>query len=193
MLSIGAGNVLNTQACPINGEGSFKGAIDEVPFFNHARSARTICRTSPGADCLDKAITDTPTEGHFGMSQQLHLCNSYWALGTRACSSGMHRVCAQRGAHDALANSTNVSETIQQLIGNRPPISLLGGLAGATSTDVSVACGPIRHQSMAVTFEELSRLPPSVPMTASRRLSTAPPPRIAGATRWAGRPGRFSR
>ncbi|MCK8500414.1 LamG domain-containing protein [Myxococcus fulvus] len=158
VLSIGAGNVMNTQSCPVNGEGSFKGAIDEVRFFNHARSARSICMTSPGADCLDTAIQETPTEGQFGMSQQLHLCNSYAALGTRACSSAMHRVCAQRGAHDALANSTNVLETIQQLIGNRPPISLLGVLAGANATDVNVACGPIQHESVAVTFEELSRL-----------------------------------
>ncbi|WP_342375395.1 LamG domain-containing protein [Myxococcus stipitatus] len=158
VLSIGAGNVLNVEACPTSGEGSFKGAIDEVRFFNHARSARSICMISPGADCLDEAIQETPTEGQFGMSQQAFQCNSYAALGSRACASAMHRVCAQRGAHDALANSTNVFETIQQLIGNRPPISLLGALAAATSTEVSVACAPIQHESVAVTFEELARL-----------------------------------
>ena len=91
------------------------------------------------------------------MNQQQPGCNAYTALGTQACASAMHRVCAQRGANDALATSTNVYETIQQLIGNRPPISLLGVPAAATTTDVSVACAPIQHQSLAVTFEELAR------------------------------------
>ncbi len=156
-LSIGAGNVMNTQVCPATGEGSFRGAIDEVRFFSHARSNRSVCMTTHGADCKDEAIQGTPSGGQFGMSQQQPSCNGYAALGTQACASSMHRVCAQRGAHDALANSTNVYETIQQLIGNRPPISLMGAPAAATATDVSVACAPIQHQSLAVTFEELAR------------------------------------
>ncbi|MCY1021775.1 LamG domain-containing protein [Pyxidicoccus sp. MSG2] len=156
-LAIGAGNVMNTQACPTNGEGSFRGTIDEVRFFTHARSNRSVCLTTYGSDCKDEAIQVAPTGGQFGMNQQQPGCNAYSALGTQACASAMHRVCAQRGANDALATSTNVYETIQQLIGNRPPISLLGVPAGATTTDVSVACAPIQHQSLAVTFEELAR------------------------------------
>jgi hypothetical protein len=156
-LAIGAGNVMNTQACPTNGEGSFQGAIDEVRLFTHARSNRSVCLTTYGSDCKDEAIQVSPTGGQFGMNQQQPGCNAYAALGTQACASAMHRVCAQRGANDALATSTNVYETIQQLIGNRPPISLLGVPAGATTTDVSVACAPIQHQSLAVTFEELAR------------------------------------
>jgi len=156
-LAIGAGNTLNTQACPTNGEGSFRGAIDEVRLFSHARSARSICMSSHGADCRDEAIQETPSAGQFGMSQQQPACNTYAALGTLACASAMHRVCAQRGANDALATTTNTYETIQQLIGNRPPISLLGALAGATTTDVTVACAPIQHESLGVTFEELAR------------------------------------
>ncbi len=157
LLAIGAGTALNTERCPANGEGSFRGAIDEVRFFSHARSNRSICLTTHGSDCLDDAIQVTPSAGQFGMSQQHPSCNSYAALGSQACSSSMHRVCAQRGANDALANSTNTYETIQQLIGNRPPISLLGVPASATTTEVSVACAPIQHQSLAVTFEELTR------------------------------------
>ncbi|MCP3101503.1 LamG domain-containing protein [Myxococcus sp. K15C18031901] len=156
-LAIGAGTLLNTEPCPANGEGSFRGAIDEVRFFSHARSARSVCMTSPGADCRGQAIQETPSAGQFGMSQQQPACNTYAALGSLACASAMHRVCAQRGASDALATSTNTWQTIQQLIGNRPPISLLGALAAATSTDVSVACGPIQHESLGVTFEELTR------------------------------------
>ncbi|MCE9672868.1 LamG domain-containing protein [Myxococcus stipitatus] len=156
-LAIGAGNLLNTETCPANGEGSFRGAIDEVRFFSHARSARSICMTSPGADCRSQAIQETPSAGQFGMSQQQPACNTYAALGSLACASSMHRVCAQRGASDALATSTNTWQTIQQLIGNRPPISLFGVLSAATATDVSVACGPIQHESLGVTFEELSR------------------------------------
>ncbi|MFP2929101.1 LamG domain-containing protein [Pyxidicoccus sp. 3LG] len=156
-LAIGAGTTMNTQACPATGEGSFRGAIDEVRFFTQARSNRSVCMTTHGTDCKDEAIQVTPTGGQFGMSQQHPSCNSYTALGSQACAASMHRVCAQRGAQDALATSTNVFETIQQLIGNRPPISLLGVPAAANTTDVSVACAPIQHQSLAVTFEELAR------------------------------------
>jgi hypothetical protein len=156
-LSIGAGVAMNTQTCPATGEGSFRGAIDEVRLFSHARSNRSVCLTTYGSDCLDDAIKVTPSGGQFGMNQQHPACNGYAALGTQACASSMHRVCAQRGAHDALANSTNVYQTIQQLIGNRPPISMLGVPAAANATDVSVACAPIQHQSLAVTFEELVR------------------------------------
>jgi len=156
-LAIGAGHLLNTEPCPANGEGSFRGAIDEVRFFSHARSARSICMTSPGADCRSQAIQETPSAGQFGMSQQQPACNAYATLGSLACASSMHRVCAQRGASDALATSTNTWQTLQQLIGNRPPISLFGALSAATATDVSVACGPIQHESLGVTFEELSR------------------------------------
>jgi hypothetical protein len=156
-LAIGAGTTMNTQVCPTNGEGSFRGAIDEVRFFTQARSNRSVCMTTHGADCKDEAIQVNPSAGQFGMSQQQPACNSYAALGTQACASAMHRVCAQRGATDALASSTNVYETIQQLIGNRPPISLMGAPAAATATDVSVACTPIQHVSLAVTFEELAR------------------------------------
>jgi hypothetical protein len=148
---------MNTQACPTNGEGSFRGAIDEVRLFTHARSNRSVCLTTYGSDCKDDAIQVAPSSGQFGMSQQQPACNGYAALGTQACASAMHRVCAQRGANDALSSSTNVYETIQQLIGNRPPISLVGVPASATATDVSVACAPIQHQSLGVTFEELAR------------------------------------
>lgn len=156
-LAIGAGTNLDTQSCPANGEGSFKGAIDEVRFFTNARSNRSICLTTLGADCKEAAIQEEPTGGQFVMSQQHPSCNSLSALGSQACAVSMHRVCAQRGADDALSNTTNFYETLQQVIGNRPPISLLGVPASATSTEVGVACAPIQHQSLAVTFEELAR------------------------------------
>lgn len=156
-LAIGAGVVLNTQSCPTNGEGSFKGYIDEVRFFTHARSNRSIRMSTLGADCREQALQEGPSAGQFGMSQQHPSCNGYAALGSQECASSMHRVCAQRGANDALDSTSNLYDTILQLIGNRPPISLVGVPAAATGTDVSVACTPIQHESLAVTFEELAR------------------------------------
>ncbi|WP_163777226.1 LamG-like jellyroll fold domain-containing protein [Myxococcus vastator] len=156
-LSVGAGVALDTQTCPANGEGSFRGAIDEVRLFSNARSNRTVCMSSHGADCKEAAIQGDPTEGQFGMSQQHPDCDSQSALGSTACTVSMHRVCAQRGASHALDNSRNILETIQQLVGNRPPISLMGVPASADATTVNVACGPIQHQGLAVTFEELAR------------------------------------
>lgn len=156
-LSVGAGVPLDTQTCPANGEGSFRGAIDEVRLFSNARSNRTVCMSSHGANCKDAAIQGAPTEGQFGMSQQHPDCNSQSALGSTACTVSMHRVCAQRGAIHALDNSRNLLETIQQLVGNRPPISLMGVPASADANTVNVACGPIQHQALAVTFEELAR------------------------------------
>ncbi|MFY0566015.1 LamG domain-containing protein [Archangium lansingense] len=156
-LSIGAGPNLDTQSCPANGEGSFKGYIDEVRFFTNARSNRSICLTTHGADCKEAAIQEEPTGGQFVMNQQHPSCNGLSTLGSQACAVSMHRVCAQRGADDALSSATNFYETLQQVIGNRPPISLLGVPASATSTEVGVACAPIQHQSLGVTFEELAR------------------------------------
>ncbi|WP_224247845.1 LamG domain-containing protein [Hyalangium gracile] len=157
VLSIGAGVTLDTQACPANGEGSFKGFIDEVRFFAHTRSNRSVCMSTLGADCKEAAIQEEPTLGQFVMSHQFPGCNSVSALGSQACAAAMHRVCAQRGADDALSSATNFYETLQQVIGNRPPISLVGVPSSATATEVNVACAPIQHESLAVTFEELAR------------------------------------
>ncbi|ADO75992.1 LamG domain-containing protein [Stigmatella aurantiaca] len=156
-MSIGAGNTLDTQSCPAQGEGSFKGYIDEVQFFTHARSNRSVCMSALGANCKEDAIQEEPTAGQFVMSQQHPGCNGYAALGSLACAQSMHRVCAQRGADDALASATNFWETLRQVISNQPPISLVGVPATANTTEVSVACAPIQHVSLGVTFEELAR------------------------------------
>ncbi|RKH04947.1 LamG domain-containing protein [Corallococcus carmarthensis] len=157
-LYIGAGANLDTQRCPVNGEGSFRGAIDEVRIFTHARSNRSICLTAHGANCREEAIQHSPSAGQFVMSAQAPACNGTQALNSGACLSAMHRACAQRGAGDALANTTNTWDTIQQLVSNRPPISLAGVPVSSTSTDLTVACAPIQHESVAVTFEELARI-----------------------------------
>nr|WP_233585286.1 LamG domain-containing protein [Corallococcus sp. CA054B] len=157
-LSIGAGANLDTQRCPVNGEGSFRGAIDEVRIFTHARSNRSICMTAHGANCREEAIQHTPSAGQFVMSAQAPACNGTSALNSAACLSAMHRACAQRGAGDALANTSNTWDTIMQLVSNRPPISLAGVPVTSTATDLTVACAPIQHESVAVTFEELARI-----------------------------------
>lgn len=156
-LSIGAGVVLNRDVCPSSGEGSFRGAIDEVQMFTQARSNRSVCLTSHGVSCKSGAIKESPSGGQFRLTQQHPLCNSSAALATLPCATALHRVCAQRGAIDALRTSTNLLETIKQLISNRPPIALLGVPAAVSGTDATVACGPISNESLAVTFEELAR------------------------------------
>ncbi|QRN96848.1 hypothetical protein JRI60_49065 [Archangium violaceum] len=40
-------------------------------------------------------------------------CNSLSALGSQARALSMHRVCAQRGADDALSSASNFYETLQ--------------------------------------------------------------------------------
>ena len=156
-LAIGANAAISRDACPSAGEGSFRGAIDEVQLFTHARSGRSICLGTHGVACKPEAIRDTPSAGQFALSQQHPRCSSQAALGTLACNTALHRVCAQRGAIDALSSTTNLAETVKQLVGNRPPISLLGVPAQVSGGDVRVACGPILHQSLAVTYAELMR------------------------------------
>ncbi len=156
-LYIGAGSGLNAQACPSNGGGSFVGAIDEVRLFTHARSARSTCLTSMGADCIDEAVQDEPTSVQRVLDQQHPDCNGPEDLGGNACVSAMHRLCAQLGASEALDSAQNLGDTVTQLVSERPPISMAGvtyddGAAGAT-----VACTPIDHESVAVTYEELNR------------------------------------
>ena len=157
-LYIGAGANLDAQRCPVNGEGSFRGAIDEVRLFTHARSNRSICMTAHGANCREEAIQHAPSAGQFAMSAQSPTCTGTQALNSQGCLSAMHRVCAQRGAGDAMASTTNTWGTIMQLVSNRPPISLSGVPVASTATDLTVACAPIQHQSVAVTFEELARI-----------------------------------
>lgn len=155
-LSIGAGLVMNSEVCPAGGEGSFRGAIDDVQIFSHARSNRSICLTTHGAGCKAAAIRVGPSAGQFVLNQQQPACSSQGALGGIACATAMHRVCAQRGTGDALASTRNLAETVRQLISNRPPIALSGVPTAASSTDASIACTPLYNESLAVTFAELA-------------------------------------
>lgn len=156
-LSIGAGVTLSSEICPSGGEGSFRGAIDDVQIFSHARSNRSICLTTHGAGCPSDAIKQAPSAGQFVLNQQQPACNTGSALGGIACATAMHRVCAQRGAIDALSSTRNLAETIRQLISNRPPISLSGVPTGLSGNDASIACTPLYNQSLAVTFAELAQ------------------------------------
>lgn len=156
-LSIGAGLALSSETCPVTGEGSFRGAIDDVQIFSHARSNRSICLTTHGAACRPDAIKVAPSAGQFVLNQQQPACSSASALGSIACATAMHRVCAQRGATDALASTRNLAETVRQLISNRPPIALSGVPTAASGTDASVACTPLYNESVAVTFAELAQ------------------------------------
>ncbi|MBL9006526.1 MAG: LamG domain-containing protein [Myxococcales bacterium] len=156
-LSIGAGVAVNSETCPSSGEGSFRGAIDDVQIFSHARSNRSICITTHGAGCSADAVKKAPSAGQFILNQQQPACASGSALGGIACATAMHRVCAQRGAIDSLASTRNLAETIRQLISNRPPISLSGVPTGLSGNDATIACTPLYNHSLAVTFAELAQ------------------------------------
>ena len=155
-LSIGAGNVLNSEVCPAGGEGSFRGAIDDVQIFSHTRSNRSICLTTHGSGCKSDAIKQAPSAGQFVLNQQHPGCSSGSALGGLACATAMHRVCAQRGASDAIRSTRNLAETVRQLISNRPPISLSGVPTAVSGNDATIACTPLYNNSLAVTFAELA-------------------------------------
>lgn len=154
-LMVGGGTVLTGSSCAAGG--SFVGALDEVRLFSHARSNRSVCLNTYGVSCLDDAIQEDPGSGQFYMAHQQPTCNGPEDLGTLECASAFHRTCAQRGAIDALDSASNVYDTALQLISSRPPVSLAGVPVSSTSSSVTVACAPIAHHSMAVTFEELAR------------------------------------
>lgn len=155
-LTIGATGNLSSTACPA-ADGAFKGAIDEVRLFTHARSNRSVCLSTFGSDCRDEAIQEDPSAGQLVLASQWPTCESASALGTTACAAALHRLCAQRGAMDALDSTTNLANTVSQLISNRPPISLSGVPVRATSSALTVACAPLENDSLALTFEELAR------------------------------------
>ncbi len=155
-LFIGAGSPINTQACPSSG-GSFVGGIDEVRLFSHARSARSVCLTSMGANCIGEAIKNDPTPVQRVMNQQQPECNGSGKLGSAACTSAMHRLCAQQGASAALDSAQNLSNTVTQLVSERPPVAMAGVVASYTTTNATVACTPIEHENQAVTYQELNR------------------------------------
>lgn len=156
-LYVGSSAALNSQSCPTSGEGSFVGYIDEVRLFSHARSNRSVCLSVQGPDCRDEAIQTDPSSVQFVVNQQWPTCTDSTSLNTSGCSAAMHRLCAQRGAVDALDSTTNLANTVSQLISNRPPISLGGAPQSATSSALTVACEPLENETVAVTFEELSR------------------------------------
>jgi hypothetical protein len=110
-----------------------------------------------GVDCRVAAIQGNPSAGQFGLSHQEPNCNEPAAIGKLACQKAMHRVCAQRGAMDALASSTNLFQTVRQLIGDRPPVSMFGVPTWAENAFATIACAPIAHHSLAITYEELAR------------------------------------
>lgn len=156
LLTIGSGEIPKAGSCP-EGGASFQGVIDEVRMFNHARSNRSICLSTPGADCIEDAVQEVPTGPQFDLTAQHPGCNQTSALGSSSCATAFHRVCAQRGTLDALANTTNVWNTVSQLISDRPPISLAGVAAAASGNLVDVACAPIENESYAVEFSALAR------------------------------------
>lgn len=156
-LYVGSGSALNSQSCPSSGEGSFVGYIDEVRLFSQTRSNRSVCLSVQGADCRDEAIQVDPSSVQFAVNQQWPTCDDSTDLNTLGCASAQHRLCAQRGAIDALDSTTNLANTVSQLISNRPPISLGGAPQAATSTTLTVACEPLENETLAVTYEELSR------------------------------------
>lgn len=105
---------------------SFVGMIDEVRLFSHVRSGRTICLSTYGTNCLSNAIQDTPTAGHFILAQQQPECNDPNTINSMECRKAVHRVCSQEGTVHALNSARNVWNTILQIIGSRPPVSLGG-------------------------------------------------------------------
>lgn len=156
-LYVGSSSALNAQSCPSTGEGSFVGLIDEVRLFSHTRSNRSVCLETLGASCADQAIQVDPSAGQFALSNQQPTCSSKSALDSAACLSAQHRTCAQLGTVNALDSASNLADTVLQLIGNRPPVALAGVPTAATTSTVSLACMPIEHESLATTYEELSR------------------------------------
>lgn len=159
-LYIGADEKLDSSLCPTSGGGSFRGLIDEFGIYTHARSARSICNSAYalGADCEKRAITDSPVRP-FSMSVEAPACTGKEQLNSIACQLAMHRGCAERGVRDAFSSMANLRDTILQVISRtRPPVSLAGVPVSSTTTEVTVGCVPIRHQSVAVEFEWLGKL-----------------------------------
>jgi len=156
-LVVGSSMAPDPAACPGPVGGSFIGHVDEVRLFTHARSARSVCLAARGVDCRASAIQQNPSGGHFGLVRQHPDCKDAAALGTLACQSALHRTCAQRGAIDALGSTNNLLQTVEQLISDRPPVSMLGIPTYASESSATIACSPIAHESLAVTYDDLAR------------------------------------
>lgn len=137
--------------------GGLVGAIDEVRLFSHARSGRSICLTTIGADCIEEAIQDEPSAGQYLLSHQSPKCTGRDAVGSVHCASALHRVCAQQGASNVLSSATNFLRAVRQLIGGRPPVSMAGVVVDESSGSATVACTPLPQETVSITFAELAR------------------------------------
>lgn len=156
---------------------SFVGLIDEVQLYSHARSGRTICLSTHGADCIHQAIQDKPTDGQFVLGHQQPDCNGPYAINSTECWTAIHCVFSQEGTVHALTSARNVLNTIRQILGSRPPVSLGGFISqlvgdcvsdinstsiafnagvGVSSFDKArVACAPMPQEAVAISFAEL--------------------------------------
>lgn len=133
----------------------FEGAVDEVILFSHARSARSICQHARGVDCLEEAIQEDPSAGQLVLTNLSPTCRADGDLASLGCATAMHRVCAQAGAIESLDEATDLWDMAVQLVSGRPPIPLAGVPAGSDAEGLTVACTPIDHESLALTFDDL--------------------------------------
>ncbi|MEZ4294054.1 MAG: LamG domain-containing protein, partial [Polyangiaceae bacterium] len=56
-----------------------------------------------------------------------------------------------------LDSAANLEDTVSQLVSERPPISMAGVAYDSGAAGATVACTPIDHESVAVTYAELNR------------------------------------
>uniref|UniRef100_A0A7S2XPN4 LamG-like jellyroll fold domain-containing protein n=1 Tax=Attheya septentrionalis TaxID=420275 RepID=A0A7S2XPN4_9STRA len=146
---------MSRWTCPKK-NGAFIGFIDEVAIYAHTRSGRSICNELIGADCAMEAIQDSPTAGQYHLSHQEPGCKSSAELGSLPCIRAGHRVCAQHVADAYLAANQNNPDAVNQVVSDRPPVSMAAVPVSTTADHATLACTPTNHESLPIDFADLA-------------------------------------
>ncbi|CAJ1460291.1 unnamed protein product [Effrenium voratum] len=115
------------------------GRIDNVRLMAHARSQRNVCKSAFGSDC-GSAISYHPTSTQYELSMQIRECSAA-SMHTLACTSAIHRVCANLDAMKQKGAGVS-NDALGALTPPGPPVSMGGVVVALDAATVDVACTP---------------------------------------------------
>eukprot|EP00435_Cladocopium_sp_Y103_P054583 s1329_g17.t2 len=131
----------NENEDPSVGRG-LAGLIDNVRLMAHARSQRNVCKSAFGSQC-GGAISYHPTSTQYELSMQIKECSPL-TMHTLACSSAIHRVCANLDAMKQKEAGVS-NDALGALTPPGPPVSMGGVVVALGAETVDVACTPNDH------------------------------------------------
>ena len=148
----------NDHEDPYHTRAGIHGRIDNVRLMAHARSQRNVCKSAFGSNC-GGAISYHPTSTQYELSMQIHECSAA-TMHTLACTSAIHRVCANLDAMKQRSADID-TDRLGALTPPGPPVSMGGVVVALQADTVDVACTPNDHLSVPVDWWTMEKHHPN--------------------------------